>query len=301
MNASPTASDADASRVSDIFETGFMNRSIDEQISACDNYVLRSLFVETFRHHQPVLEAGCGSGQWMHYFKRQGIESIGIDWSETLRERSLAHDPTVKFDNGDMRDLPYPDESFGGVVAMGSPEHVPEGPRKVFREFNRVLKPGGVAIVTMPQYYFLRSIGNHLVREPMRRIKRSALLRRIAGKAPTEGGNRKSHREVLSERYRDDVFMDVDFDGYFYQYQFTKGQFRQEMEIAGFEIERCFGFNGEAGLVFSFGRLAGRYDRATHQPRLTLPAKLIYKIMGDDALGHMICCVVRKPEAGTAR
>jgi SAM-dependent methyltransferase len=274
-----------------------MNRSLEDQILACDDYVLRPLYVETFRKHQPVLEAGCGSGQWMHYFKQQGIESIGIDWSETLRERSLAHDPAVQFDNGDMRDLPYPDESFGGVVAMGSPEHVPEGPRKVFSEFYRVLKPGGVAIITMPQFFFLRSLGKHLVQEPMRRVKRSSILRRLVGKAPLKGGNPKSHREVMAERYRADVFLDVDFDGYFYQYQFTKGQFREEMELAGFKIERCFGFGGEGGLIFSFGSLAGSYDRGTHQPRLTLPAKLIYKLMGDDALGHMICCVVRKPGA----
>jgi SAM-dependent methyltransferase len=295
MNQSVATTCPDTNRVSDHFETGFMNRSLEDQIRACEDYVLRPLFVETFREHQPVLEAGCGSGQWMHYFKQQGIESTGIDWSETLRERSLAYDPSVRFDHGDMRDLPYPDESFGGVVAMGSPEHVPEGPRQVFSEFYRVLKPGGVAIVTMPQFYFLRSVGKCLVREPLRRIKRSAILCRLFGLSPIQGDNPKSRREVLASRYRKDVFMEIGYDGYFYQYQFTKGQFRDEMARAGFEIERCFGFNGEAGLIFSFGKLAGSYDRATHQPRLNLPARLIYKLLGDDALGHMICCVVRKP------
>ncbi len=274
-----------------------MNRSLEDQIKSCDDYMLRALYVETFRENQPLLEAGCGGGQWMHYFKRQGIESIGIDWSETLRARSLAFDPSVKFDNGDMRDLPYPDESFGGVVAMGSPEHVPEGPRKVFSEFYRVLKPGGVAIITMPQFFFLRSLGKNLVEEPTRRLKRISFLRRICGKAPVTGGNPKPYRQVIAERYRNDVFLDVDFDGYFYQYQFTKAQFRDEMERAGFEIEQCFGIGGEAGLIFSFGRIAGTYDKSIHRCRLSLVAKLIHKLMGDDALGHMICCVVRKPAA----
>ena len=100
MTASSSSSADDAERVSDIFETGFMNRSLDDQIRACDDYVLRSMYVDYFKKHQPVLEAGCGSGQWMHYFKKQGIESTGIDWSETLRDRSMEYDPSVKFDNG---------------------------------------------------------------------------------------------------------------------------------------------------------------------------------------------------------
>ena len=194
-----------------------------------------------------------------------------------------------------MRELPYPDDSFGGVVAMGSPEHVPEGPRKVFSEFYRVIEPGGVAIVTMPQFSVFRAIGKHLVQEPMRKLKRSSLVRKLLGKEPLKGGNPKSYRDVVAERYRPDVFLDVDFDGYFYQYQFTKSQFCDEMERAGFEVERCFGFNGEAGLIFSYGKLAGRYDRKTHRPHLNFPAKLLYRLVGDDALGHMICCVVRKP------
>src|SRR5690606_23461634 len=93
--------------------------------------------------------------------------------------------------------------------------------------------------------------------------------------------------------------LDVDHDGYFYQYQFTREQFREEMERAGFEIEKLFGFNGEAGLIFSFGRFAGSYDRQTHQPKLNPIAGLVYRLMGDDALGHMICCVPRKPVVDT--
>jgi SAM-dependent methyltransferase len=289
--------DPPANRVADIFENGFMNRTLEEQIQACETYALRPLFVETFRQHQPVLEAGCGSGQWMHYFKRHGIESVGIDWSPVLRERSLAFDPMVRFDNGDMRELPYADGAFGGVVAMGSPEHVPEGPGKVFREFHRVLKPGGVAIVTVPHFFFLRSLGKRFLQEPARRLKRNPVLRRLAGKSPANGLNPRRHRSVVNDRYRPDVFLDVDFEGYFYQYQFTKKQIAEELASAGFDVERCHAFGGAGGLIFSFGRLAGYYERRTHEARLTLPARLIRRWLTDDGVGHMICCVVRKPSA----
>lgn len=283
-------------RVSDSFESGFMNLTIEDQIRACEHHILTPLYLETFQKHQPLLEAGCGSGQWMHYFKKFGIDATGIDWSETLRLRSKKYDSTVPFDNGDMRDLPYPDGAFGSVVAMGSPEHVLEGPRKVFQEFYRVLRPGGMAIITVPHYFFLRSIAKTLVHEPLRRIKRNARFRSLVGKAPVGKGNPRPYAEVVAERYREDIHLSVDFEGFFYEYYFTKNQIREELVNAGFVMEKCFAFNGPAGLIFSYGRLAGTYDSKTHQSRLTLPARLVHKILGDDGLGHMICCVVRKPK-----
>lgn len=287
------------SRVSDSFESGFMNLTLEDQIRACEHHILTPLYLETFQKHQPVLEAGCGSGQWMHYFKRFGIDSTGLDWSEPLRRRSQEFDPSVRFDNGDMRDLPYPDESFGGVVAMGSPEHVLEGPAKVFHEFYRVLRPDGVAIITVPHYFVLRAIAKRFIIEPLRRIKRNALLRHLVGKAPVSPGNPRPFAEVVADRYRRDIHLSVDFEGYFYEYYFTKAQIREELKKAGFVIEDCFAFNGAAGLIFSFGRLAGVYDSKTHQSRLTLPGRLVHRVLKDDGTGHMICCVVRKPASAT--
>ena len=78
----------------------------------------------------PILEAGCGSGKWMHYFKRQGMTAAGIDWSPALKAISDKFDSSIQYDVGDMRRMPYPDESFGSIIALGSTvEHVVEGPQ----------------------------------------------------------------------------------------------------------------------------------------------------------------------------
>ena len=282
-------------RVSDSFESGFMTLTLEAQIRVCEHHTLTPLYLETFQRHQPLVEAGCGSGQWMHYFKKFGIDSTGIDWSEPLRRRSLEYDPTVRFDNGDMRALPYPNDSFGGVVAMGSPEHVLEGPARVFQEFYRVLRPSGVAIITVPHYFFLRGIAKKLFTGPLRRLKRSAWLRHLAHKAPVVAGNPRHYAQVIADRYREDIHLSVDFEGFFYEYYFTKDQIKEELLKAGFTIEKCFAFNGAAGLIFSFGRLAGVYDSTTHESRLTFLGRLLHKALADEGLGHMICCVVRKP------
>jgi SAM-dependent methyltransferase len=294
MNAA-TDSPAFDNRVSDSFEAGFMNLTLEDQIRDCEGHLLTSLYLENFTHHQPLLEAGCGSGQWMHFFKRHGIQSTGIDWSEALRARSLSFDPSVAFDNGDMRDLPYPDESFGSVVAMGSPEHVLEGPAKVFQEFLRVMRPGGVAVVTVPHFFFLRALVMRLLGEPARRLKRNPLLRKMLGKPPLGGGNPRPHAEVFADRYRDDIHLAVDFDGYFYEYFFTQNQIREELVKAGFVVEQCFAFNGASGLIFTLGRIAGQYDSRTHQAHLNGLGRSLLKFLTDNGAGHMICCVARKP------
>src|SRR5687768_336654 len=89
------------------FEDEFAAKDLASDIDTCADYELTPLFMELLSPHQPVLEAGCGSGKWMHFFKRRGIDAVGIDWSEALQSRSREYDPTVAFDTGDLRALPY--------------------------------------------------------------------------------------------------------------------------------------------------------------------------------------------------
>ena len=50
---------------------------------------------------------------------------------------------------GDVRTLPYPDETFDLVVAVEVLEHIPD-PEVGLTEAIRVLKPGGYAIIALP-------------------------------------------------------------------------------------------------------------------------------------------------------
>lgn len=96
-----------------------------------------------------LLEVGCGEGrgiQWM----MPGIKSYSaIDKIESavvmLREKY----PEGKFISGHLPPLPYADNSFDSVVSFQVIEHI-QNDLMFLKEIHRVLRPGGVALMTTP-------------------------------------------------------------------------------------------------------------------------------------------------------
>jgi SAM-dependent methyltransferase len=93
---------------------------------------------------------------------RQGARAYGVDISEpTVRQARRAfnsHRGPRQSAVGDVRDLPFRDAAFDAIYSMGTIEHFDETERAV-REIARVLRPGGRAIVGVPNRYdpFLRA------------------------------------------------------------------------------------------------------------------------------------------------
>jgi SAM-dependent methyltransferase len=72
---------------------------------------------------RPVLELGCGTGRVAVPVARTGATVIGIDRSASMLTRGLARvkrarlSSGVKLIRGDIRQLPFPDRTFGLVMA----------------------------------------------------------------------------------------------------------------------------------------------------------------------------------------
>jgi len=92
-----------------------------------------------------TLDIGCGSGKILEALPL----AVGLDINlRKLRFRKPLGLPLV---NASIFRLPFIDESFDEVVASEVIEHV-AADEHLFAEINRVLRPGGVAVVSTPDY-----------------------------------------------------------------------------------------------------------------------------------------------------
>jgi SAM-dependent methyltransferase len=99
----------------------------------------------------PVLDLGCGRGEWLEVLRERGFSAAGVDLNasmiEECRERGL--EVTSADVLGFLRDLP--DACRGGITAFHLIEHLPFRELVDFvRECHRVLQPGGVVIFETP-------------------------------------------------------------------------------------------------------------------------------------------------------
>ncbi|GIW39729.1 MAG: hypothetical protein KatS3mg076_0306 [Candidatus Binatia bacterium] len=138
---------------------------VDEHVGLCEYETTLSVFLANLPREAPVLDAGCGLARWVIFLRRQGFRVLGLDRSHEALRRVHEHDPGVPLVAGDVLELPFADDSLGGVLSLGVVEHFPEGPDAALRELRRVLEPGGVALVAVPYNNpFRRLLVNHLRR-----------------------------------------------------------------------------------------------------------------------------------------
>ena len=94
-----------------------------------------------------VLDVGCGTGFHVARLRERGFDVVGVEPGEELRRRARANNPGAQIDDGDMEHLEFPDASFDGLLAIEVIRHVPH-PHLAVAEAARVLRPGGIAIIT---------------------------------------------------------------------------------------------------------------------------------------------------------
>jgi SAM-dependent methyltransferase len=97
-----------------------------------------------------ICDMGCGPGQVARYLFEHGSPVCGVDLSPEMVAQARSFNPDISFQQGDMLSLAViADASYGGVAAFYSIIHVPRTSLlHALRELKRVLRPGGVLLVT---------------------------------------------------------------------------------------------------------------------------------------------------------
>lgn len=107
-----------------------------------------------FSRRKTALDVGCGTGAVLQWLNTHGFEATGLDMSDLAlnfcKEKKLV---AIK---GLADQLPCPDNSFDLVTALDVLEHLDDD-KKAVKEIYRVLKPGGVCVVTVPAHQSLWS------------------------------------------------------------------------------------------------------------------------------------------------
>jgi tRNA (uracil-5-)-methyltransferase TRM9 len=106
------------------------------------------------RHFSPegkVLDLGCGNGRFFEYFKNKDIEYFGVDGSDKLISIAQKIYPGVNFQAADALTLPFPEGFFDRILSIAVFHHIPSQELRIkfLEESKRVLKPGGILLLTV--------------------------------------------------------------------------------------------------------------------------------------------------------
>ena len=105
----------------------------------------------TERTSKPVLDLGCGRGEWLEILRQRGVEAVGIDLNEMQLHEARALGLSVHLGDACRFLAEAEDSSYGMVTAHHLIEHLPfETVVWMTREVMRVLAPGGVLLYETP-------------------------------------------------------------------------------------------------------------------------------------------------------
>jgi SAM-dependent methyltransferase len=237
---------------------------------------LTALIEDALPRAGPILEAGCGLGQYVILLRERGRAVSGVDWSLEALRRCRATAPAAPLAAMSLDRLAIKTGTLAAYISLGVVEHDANGPDAIVAEAARVLAPGGILVLSVPYWNGVRRLlGTYLARSG-RRL-------RAAG-------------------------------GEFYQFAFARGEVRAFLETRGLTILSMHPYDPARIWRTLARRLSlihrpvkslpagptsvGR-ARPARMRRLarTVLKRILYTSPSLDMFGHMILAVAVKPTA----
>jgi SAM-dependent methyltransferase len=186
-----------------------------------------------------ILEAGCGNGVTVKFISDKGYKNItGIELNKEAVEFINKIHPELNIIQGNILNMPFENNYFDVVASFGVVEHFPEGFDKPLTSIFNVLKPDGLAIITIPSLNRIRIV-KHFYRNMtwIFNPKKNKIIRSLFEKQALA----KPEYYVYPK------------ENSFYEYRLTKCQFENECKKAGFKIIESKPICHYDGLFHIFG------------------------------------------------
>ena len=130
----------------ELAQSGFFNPLLDEVLSLIPK-----------QENQLIVDIGCGEGSPLAYLSSflEDIPLVGMDIAkEGILAASIHHSQKALWIVADLAQIPFGDESCGALINMLTPSN--------YKEFNRVLAPGGTFIKIIPGSNYLIELRQQL-------------------------------------------------------------------------------------------------------------------------------------------
>lgn len=96
--------------------------------------------------YRRILDVGSGKGKFTRQLKDWGFDVVGVEPAEKLIEIAGNLNPDIQFFKASATELPFPDNSFDGIIRVEVLEQIPHVEHAI-QEMARVLRPNGKLLI----------------------------------------------------------------------------------------------------------------------------------------------------------
>lgn len=148
-----------------------------------------------------ALDLACGTGVISHLMDDLGFSVTGLDWSDTMlelaRSKAVNRGRAIHFSMADAENTMEPDATYDVIITRHLVWTLVD-PQACFREWLRVLKPGGKLLIVDGDFVNI-SLGEKLLKRFAAFLERTGLHKPQASHAP--GHSASTHNSILSRVY----------------------------------------------------------------------------------------------------
>lgn len=137
----------------DLVKAGY-NRIAEDYLAARARSLEQTRLLDDLAGRLPenasILDAGCGAGVPVTEILSARFDVTGVDFSEAQIGLARKNVLNARFVCQDMTQLDFPDGTFDAICSFYAIIHIPrEEHRPLFRNFHRMLKAGGLALLCL--------------------------------------------------------------------------------------------------------------------------------------------------------